>query len=416
MCDTQVLRHGDVTFFAKNSDREPDEPQSIHYYPAVRSDSSPTVDTTYITVEQVPDRHAMILSQPSWIWGAEMGVNEHGLVIGNEAVFTRVVDKSGAALLGMDLLRLALERCRTAGEAIDCIDQLLARYGQAGPGGYRDKRFRYDSSFILADSEEAWVLETASRHWVARRIDRHDAISNALTITDDFDRHSEGLREFARTLRGQGASASLNFAQTFDTRFMKFMGCAEKRRARGLEDLSALREPSMSRMAVDLRRHDSPSENFARHGNADICMHAGGLTRPSQTTASMLVGLQRGQQPEIYVTGSSAPCLSLFQPLSFDTCLPLRSATAVTEGLWQDFQRVHHRALFDTDFRRELTTSRDALEPRMFDTAIPVGERRDAAQEWHREWHRRAMHGRITHRWYSPYDRFWRARMRARDQ
>ena len=69
-----------------------------------------------------------------------------------------VVDKSGKALLGMDILRLALERCRTCGEAIDCIDQLLSRYGQAGPAGYRDKNFRYDSSFIIADSDDAWTL------------------------------------------------------------------------------------------------------------------------------------------------------------------------------------------------------------------------------------------------------------------
>ncbi len=70
MCDTQVIRHGGVTYFAKNSDREPDEPQHVRYCPAVRGDAAPSVQTTYIAVEQVPDRHALILSQPGWIWGA----------------------------------------------------------------------------------------------------------------------------------------------------------------------------------------------------------------------------------------------------------------------------------------------------------------------------------------------------------
>lgn len=39
------------------------------------------------------------------MWGAEMGANEHGLVIGNEAVWTKIDDDKTEKLLGMDLLR-----------------------------------------------------------------------------------------------------------------------------------------------------------------------------------------------------------------------------------------------------------------------------------------------------------------------
>ena len=37
MCDTLVLRQDGVSWLAKNSDREPGEPQLWRYYPAVSS-------------------------------------------------------------------------------------------------------------------------------------------------------------------------------------------------------------------------------------------------------------------------------------------------------------------------------------------------------------------------------------------
>uniref|UniRef100_A0A667I979 Secernin-2 n=1 Tax=Lynx canadensis TaxID=61383 RepID=A0A667I979_LYNCA len=66
----------------------------------------PSSSCTYSEVEQVSRTHAVILSRPSWLWGAEMGANEHGVCIGNEAVWTKEPVGEGEALLGMDLLRL----------------------------------------------------------------------------------------------------------------------------------------------------------------------------------------------------------------------------------------------------------------------------------------------------------------------
>ena len=62
---------------------------------------------TYIEIDQAPKTHAVILSKPAWMWGAEMGANEHGVCIGNEAVWTKLNsdDDLTERLLGMDMVR-----------------------------------------------------------------------------------------------------------------------------------------------------------------------------------------------------------------------------------------------------------------------------------------------------------------------
>lgn len=64
-----------------------------------------SLQCTYIEIEQVPKTHAIVLSRPSWLWGAEMGANEHGVCVANEAVVTREPASESEALLGMDLVR-----------------------------------------------------------------------------------------------------------------------------------------------------------------------------------------------------------------------------------------------------------------------------------------------------------------------
>ena len=45
---------------------------------------------TYIEIEQAEESLAVVLSKPAWMWGAEMGANQAGVVIGNEAVWNRL--------------------------------------------------------------------------------------------------------------------------------------------------------------------------------------------------------------------------------------------------------------------------------------------------------------------------------------
>ena len=116
MCDTLVSLTEDGVLFAKNSDRDPNEAQVLRWYPAAAPEAA-RLRCTWSEIDQAPRTHAVLLSQPWWMWGAEMGANEHGVVIGNEAVFTRDLLKDRRrpdALLGMDLLRLGLELAQTA--------------------------------------------------------------------------------------------------------------------------------------------------------------------------------------------------------------------------------------------------------------------------------------------------------------
>lgn len=65
-----------------------------------------------------------------------------------------------------------MERAKTAKMAIEIIGELVEKYGQGGScydvtSGYASG---YDNSFLVVDTEEAWVIETCDRVWVAKQI------------------------------------------------------------------------------------------------------------------------------------------------------------------------------------------------------------------------------------------------------
>src|SRR5271168_3008491 len=158
MCDSLVAITADGVLFAKNSDRHPNEAQVLEWHAAADHRSGEQVTCTWIEIPQVSHTHATLLSRPWWMWGAEMGANEHGVVIGNEAVSTKGPD-GAKALLGMDLVRLGLERATKAEAAVSVMIELLERHGQGGPCSNERPGFTYDNSFLVADPSGAFVLE-----------------------------------------------------------------------------------------------------------------------------------------------------------------------------------------------------------------------------------------------------------------
>ena len=194
---------------AKNSDRDANEAQVPEWHARRSHAPGARVRCTWIEIPQVADTNAVLISRPFWMWGAEMGANDHGVAIGNEAVFTKE-PYAESGLTGMDLVRLALERARTAAEAVGGRHR-PARAARSGRRMWARRRsFTYHNSFAIADPEEAWILETAGRHWASERVvSGVRSISNGLTIPGFAEPHGDHLKTTVSQCRERLPDAAL---------------------------------------------------------------------------------------------------------------------------------------------------------------------------------------------------------------
>lgn len=304
MCDTFAVGEAATQtgswIFAKNSDREPDEAQVVVSCPGKEYSRHQELRCTYINIPQAPETRGVVLCKPFWIWGAEMGINEKGVVMGNEALFTRSKPEKSPGLIGMDLVRLGLERADTARDAADVVTSLLMRYGQGGPCGYRDKKFAYMNSFLIMDRTEIVVMETMGRDYAIKCYQDFAAISNGTTIGRDWKKSS--------------LPWGTDF-QAFSDPLMTWFSGSRARRAYVMERIS----PSGNTFGVGdafeiLRGHRGglPFKGL----NHDVCMHAAEpFIRRSHTTGSLVVELDSSSGFRIFVTAGSSPCLTTFKPI-----------------------------------------------------------------------------------------------------
>ncbi len=359
MCDTFVATaaataDGSVVF-GKNSNREANEAQALEYHPAREYPSGARLKCTYIDIPQVSDTQPVLLCRPFWMWGAEIGANAAGLVVGNEAVWTRMPLNRQGGLTGMDMVRLALERARTAEQGVEVIVGLLRDYGQGGICGYRDRRMIYHNSFILADPQTAWVLETAGPYWAAKHIRGIYAISNGLTLGEDFDRGHPDLGRF-----GKGGQP-LHFARQFSNWLYTFLAAARTRRSFAQGQLSGVEGQIDARHAIGLLQdHGTASYRPDSHWMGDrICAHAtNGLTRKIAQTTGSLVAHLKPDRVTVWVTGTAAPCSAIFKPVWFDGDVlpdigPPPGSRFDPAALWWFHEQFHRRLLFDFEGGRK---------------------------------------------------------------
>lgn len=115
------------------------------------------------------------IPQPAETYNVVGNMNEHQLAIGESTWggHKELVDTTGQSVIDYgSLIQIALERCKTAREAVDFMGDIVNKYGYASSG----------ESFSIADKNEVWVMEMIGKGaekgavWIAVRIP-DDAIS-----------------------------------------------------------------------------------------------------------------------------------------------------------------------------------------------------------------------------------------------
>ena len=385
MCDSLVAVAAETavgaTLFAKNSDRKADECQAFLQFPAATHPPGSTVRCTHLEIPQVGETYRVMGHSPWWVFGFEHGVNEWGVAIGNETVFSKEPVEEQPGLIGMDLVRLGLERGRSAREALEVIATLIETYGQGG-AAFAPAAAGYHNGFLLADPDEAWILQTSGRRWAARRA-RLDAISNHLSLSSDWEIGSRDLDAFARAAgwwtsggrvdvsaayRNAGVPARISEGRL--RRSQELLA-----RARGRIDVAVLQRILRDHLEGGPSRLPGSTPDDERYFT--LCMHSEPV---GTTTASLVAALPTDRDAPWPVWISfGTPCTSVFVPVYLDGVIPAAfargGAEAAKDSAWWVFKQLQDAA--SSDFPRWTPWLRDAWAPL---EAQLDAERREAEQ------------------------------------
>ncbi len=388
-CDTMVALPGATangqTIFAKNSDRPAGECQPLVMRRSETHEPGSVAKCQFVDVEQAPVTYRHVGSRPWWCYGYEHGFNEHQVVIGNESLPSRLGHAPDARLIGMEVLRLALERARTAGEAVEVITGLVSRYGQGkfdNPEGVRT----YDNIYLVADPREAYVVEAVCFEWAVKRVDGFGSISNVGMLGNDADRVSGSAPRFAESMGLWDSASGSPF--TFTGAFADTDGSASgiARQCRSATLLSqrngGIGVRTMMSVISDHSSGEFPDEPFVDDvkGEVSLCVHRGGPT-PASTAASVVADLcADGSRLPVYWCGMYSPCMTLFQPIFIDGQLPgelgVGSETPSPDSPWWLFHRLTNDGLRAGPERRaEIRAAWRPLQEELMESAYDIATR-----------------------------------------
>jgi secernin len=395
MCDTLCAPGRRGMVFAKNSDRPPGEVQVAWPF-GRRATAGCTLRTQYLSIGDA-GAHAAFLSCPAWLWGAEHGVNEHGVAIGNERIGT-THDAASArpALIGMDLVRLGLERARTAAEAVDVLTALLETYGQ---GGIADaaRQEAYDSSFLVADPTGAFVVETAGSEYAVAAFPAGVAISNRLMLGTDWTRASAGLATGDDFDRFRDPDVDTAFADVRLAASRRFLASAATGGLTPAVTAAHLRDHGTGPWGApgaDGPVHVPPDRVGADRSGVSVCMHVRGH---SVTAASMIAelapDLADGAPLRVYVAAGS-PCASIYVPAFPRTAAgppPFVPMELSGEELWHAADALRRLVEAEPDALPALRETLKPVEDELWEEADDVREHPARWSEVGASWGGRAL-------------------------
>ena len=371
MCDSFVAlppaTAGKTVILGKSADCLVNEAHQLLRLPRQQHQPGQLLRATHLLIPQAAETFDVALSRSFWTWGGEIGVNEFGVAIANEAVYTLPMkDEKQDGLITMDLLRLGLERGRSARQAVEVMGDMVHTYGQGG-NCEMNGNSHFDSSYLIADREEAWILETAGREWAARRTRSIDSISNAFVIGKDWDLCS--LSETRPDL-------------DWDAEFGDHSGIIEEIGSRVRQNttcsfLESIGQQISIRDAFNLLRNHPQGYHPATAAEHAICTHAG-PTEKRLWNACGAMASEAGPEGIIgWFTGTSGTCVSIFKPvfpgIDLPDMGPAPRETFDPAAMWWLGELLHRRAMADFDnvvpaIRAEF----DALEDRFIVEARSV--------------------------------------------
>lgn len=360
MCDTFVAlpatTQSKAMLFAKSADCEVNEANAVVRIPRRKHIKGEAVRLTHLVIPQADETCELLLTKAFWTYGCEIGVNEHGLAMGEEAVFTTEMAEEKDGIIGPDLMRLGLERAKTCREAIQVMTGLLEQYGQGGSAELKGNS-HFDSSYIMADREEAYVLETAGRHWAVKKVDKVASISNMLGIRANWDSCSDGA----------GASKT-DWAKTYALAEVPPTLGSPLRQAITYNHLhAALGNITVKSIFEIMRHHGDGYHPATAEAHRNICVHAGPQENRWWQADGVMVTEVDPHAVLAWVTATSGTCVSIFKPVFLGMDLPDLGAypgeTFDPRSLWWKHELLHRRAMADfNNLVPEIRADFDRLE------------------------------------------------------